>query len=77
MNGAMSPERTLGAEGQAPPPVFVYTQGKSASTTVEFALHAAGLTCHKIHSLERNWLLATTREAVAPAQVLHRWATSS
>ncbi len=64
MNGAMSPERTLGAEGQAPPPVFVYTQGKSASTTVEFALRAAGLTCHKIHSLERNWLLATTREAV-------------
>lgn len=51
--------------GEGPLPVFVYTQGKSASTTVELAIRAAGLTCHKIHSLERNWLLQVTREAVA------------
>lgn len=54
-----------GPEGNGPLPVFVYTQGKSASTTVEVAIRAAGLTCHKIHSLERNWLLQVTRDAVA------------
>lgn len=58
-NGGQRPK----GDGQLP--VFVYTQGKSASTTVEVAIRAAGLTCHKIHSLERNWLLQVTREAVA------------
>lgn len=51
--------------GAPPPAAVVHTMGKVGSSAVARALRQAGIVTHGIHTLDHDYLLRMTREAVA------------